>query len=384
MGHHVRELADFDRLETDNPEFLLALMDLRQLAGDRELFDRFDDVLQASSDHWHPQILDALIPLTDQRHAQFDDTLYQLEPDVKDGPGALRDIWATRTILKLAGEPRSAAAVSAPDDRLQEAEEFLMRVRSGIHLDMGRNLNVLSYELQEKAAERLQYAEPDGRRRAEALMTDYFRHARSVTRVLGRVRRAAKPAAADADQADRREPDLGGRRHHVRRQGARRRRYPVSWLRVFDAAVSRNVPGGRRGAGADGARAGSRAATRPTRSCRPVTHRQRFVQFLRPRPGLSARLAEMRDCGLLGAIFPEFDEISCRVTRDFYHKYTVDEHTLLTIRNVGAAAEQPAVRPGAARAARPGAAGARAAVPRRGQGAGRQSLGGGRRDGGRR
>jgi [protein-PII] uridylyltransferase len=49
---------------------------------------------------------------------------------------------------------------------------------------------------------------------------------------------------------------------------------------------------------------------------------------------LSARLAEMRDCGLLGTIFPEFDEISCRVTRDFYHKYTVDEHTLITIRNV--------------------------------------------------
>ena len=193
VGHHVRELDDFDRLETDNPEFLLALMDLRQLAGDRGLFDRFDDVLQASSEHWHPHILDALILLTDQRHGEYDDTLYQLEPDVKDGPGALRDIWATRTILKLAGEPRNAAAVSAPD-RLQDAEEFLMRVRSGIHLDMGRNVNVLSYELQEKAAERLKYSEPDGRRRAEALMTDYFRHARTVTRVLGRVRRAAKPA----------------------------------------------------------------------------------------------------------------------------------------------------------------------------------------------
>src|SRR6187397_2815490 len=57
VGHHVRELDDFDRLETDNPEFLLALMDLRQLAGDRVLFDRFNDILQASSEHWHPQIL---------------------------------------------------------------------------------------------------------------------------------------------------------------------------------------------------------------------------------------------------------------------------------------------------------------------------------------
>src|SRR4051812_41001669 len=123
VGHHVRELDDFNHLETDNPEFLLALMDVRQLAGDNTLFDRFDDVLRRSSASWHPHILDALILLTDQRHTEYDDTLYQLEPDVKDGPGTLRDIWATRTILKLAGEPHHVAAVSSPD-RLGEAEEF--------------------------------------------------------------------------------------------------------------------------------------------------------------------------------------------------------------------------------------------------------------------
>jgi [protein-PII] uridylyltransferase len=62
--------------------------------------------------------------------------------------------------------------------------------------------------------------------------------------------------------------------------------------------------------------------------------RQRLMQLLWPRPGLYARLSEMHDCGLLSRVFPEFQAISCRVTRDFYHKYTVDEHTLLTIRTV--------------------------------------------------
>jgi [protein-PII] uridylyltransferase len=56
--------------------------------------------------------------------------------------------------------------------------------------------------------------------------------------------------------------------------------------------------------------------------------------LLRPRAGLYARLSEMHDCGLLGRVFPEFQAISWRVVRDFYHKYTVDEHTLLTIRNL--------------------------------------------------
>jgi [protein-PII] uridylyltransferase len=193
-------------------------MDLRQLAGDRALFDRFDDILQASSDHWHPQILEALIRLTDERHSEYDDTLYQLEPDVKEGPGALRDIWATRTILKLTGEPRNAAAVSAPE-RLQDAEEFLMRVRSGIHLDMGRNVNVLSYELQEKGGATAPVrgaGRPPSRRGAD----DGLFPSRAQRDARARPRAARREARRrHADQVHRRKSDLGGGGGDLRRQG---------------------------------------------------------------------------------------------------------------------------------------------------------------------
>src|SRR4029453_1027323 len=62
--------------------------------------------------------------------------------------------------------------------------------------------------------------------------------------------------------------------------------------------------------------------------------RDALLALLKPRPGLYARLSEMHDNGMLGQMLPEFKAISCRVVRDFYHKYTVDEHTLLTIRNL--------------------------------------------------
>ncbi len=62
--------------------------------------------------------------------------------------------------------------------------------------------------------------------------------------------------------------------------------------------------------------------------------RQLVRSMLYPRPGLYARLTEMHDCGLLDRVFPEFARIHGRVIRDFYHKYTVDEHTLLAIRGV--------------------------------------------------
>jgi [protein-PII] uridylyltransferase len=342
VGHHVRELPDFDRLDTTNPEYLLALTDLRPLAGDRPLIDRLDAMLKASAPAWRPQIFDALVTLTDQRHSEFHDTLYQLEPDVKDGPGALRDVWATRLMLRLGGDRRGGVRGASPD-RLNDAEEFLMRIRSGLHVDTGRNVNVLSYELQEKAVDRLRSAGLDTRRRVEALMTDYFRDARSVTRALGRVRRAAMPPAPTPIR-------LVGENLMWVVEGinfadaATAAAAPGEWLRAFEAAVSRNVPV------ADDALALIERELQkhhygPDDLCPATGHQLRVLQFMRPRPGLSARLSEMRDCGLLGGIFPELNEISCRVTRDFYHKYTVDEHTLLAVRNAERLLNSPRFAP---------------------------------------
>ena len=162
-------------------------------------------------------------------------------------------------------------------------------------------------------------------------MTDYFRDARSVTRALARVRRAAMPPTPTPIR-------LVGENLMCVVEGitfvdfSKAAAAPAEWLSAFDAAVSRNVPV------ADDALAlierEQQTHNYPPEVFHPTAgHRIRLLHFLRPRPGLSARLSEMRDCGLLGAIFPELNEISCRVTRDFYHKYTVDEHTLLTVRN---------------------------------------------------
>jgi [protein-PII] uridylyltransferase len=342
VGHHVRELADFEHADTTNPEYLLALMDLRPLAGDRDLADRLEAALSASTPAWRPQILDALVTLTDERHGEFYDTLYQLEPDVKDGPGALRDIWATRLLLRLGGDRRGGVRGASPD-RLLEAEEFLMRIRSGLHVDAGRDVNVLSYELQEKAVERLRYGGPDMRRRVEALMTDYFRDARSVTRALARVRRVVLPPPPTPIR-------LVGDNLMCVVEGitfadfSKAAVEPAEWLPAFEAAVARNVPV------ADDALALIERQLQQHSYAPDVfhptgAHQVRILQFLRPRPGLSARLSEMRDCGLLGAIFPELNEISCRVTRDFYHKYTVDEHTLLTVRNAERLLNNPRFAP---------------------------------------
>jgi UTP:GlnB (protein PII) uridylyltransferase len=143
----------------------------------------------------------ALQELIEARHAQFNATLYQLEPDVKDAPGGLRDISAARTVAAVT-DPSLLRRGSEDMALLALAEDFLLRARALVHLERRRNDNVLGHELQEKLAGQFDYPGQSLRQRVEALMADYFRHARAVARVLDRARRTAPmPVAPNLGRA---------------------------------------------------------------------------------------------------------------------------------------------------------------------------------------
>jgi [protein-PII] uridylyltransferase len=217
--------------------------------------------------------------------------------------------------------------------RLAQAEDFLLRVRSLLHLERRRNDNVLGHELQEKLAVQFGYPGQSAGHRVEALMADYFRHARTVARVLDRTRRTAPVPVA---------LNLGRTHDGVRFIDARKAAIqPATWVAAFQAALDANT------AVADqtldvirqNADRYSVADFLPA-----ADHRDALLRLLTPRTGLYARLSEMHDCGLLARLVPPFQAITCRVVRDFYHKYTVDEHTLLTIRTLERLADPPDYR----------------------------------------
>ncbi len=320
IGHQVRELEEFSTLEADNPEFLLALLDARPVAGVRVLFERFGALFHTAATHAF--ILKSLLELIDARHAGFNATLYQLEPDVKEAPGALRDLTAARTIAMLT-DPLLLRRGPADPARVDQAEDFLLRVRSTLHLNAGRNQNTLSHEMQERTAELLGYPGAEPRQRVERLMSDYFRHARTAHRSLNWARKGAPVPVG---------PNLGISRDGIRfLDPIQAARNPATWIGAFQAAIDADT-----------------TVSEEALSCiqqhvdrfraddffPDAADRAALLNLLRPRKGLYLRLSEMHDCGLLGRVFPEFQAISWRVVRDFYHKYTVDEHTLLTIRNL--------------------------------------------------
>ncbi len=339
VGHQVRHLAELEEVETDNPAFLVALADSRFLAGHSDLYATFDRLIHGPDSGWRRPTSGALRELVDERHRHFNTTIYQLEPDIKEAPGALRDINAIRTLTELAQRDATRTVpitAGRLDEALEEAAEFLLRIRSLLHAAHGRNLNVLDYEHQEKVAEQFGSPGSDRGRRAEALMSVYFHHARIVARILASTLGKTTPPRPKSVRmvADNVRHDHDGVSFS---DNVRASLQPRTWLGVFQAAIDEEC------------RVSGDTLAFIERHCDRYTvedffpssaERDQLLHFFQPKPGLYERLSEMHENGMLGRMFPEFRKIYCRVIRDFYHKYTVDEHTLRTIRGLSELGDQ--------------------------------------------
>jgi [protein-PII] uridylyltransferase len=325
LGQHVREIGDFAEPDLTNPEFLVSLLDLRYLAGDESLYDRVAN----SAASYSPAIVEPLLAMVADRHSQFNDTLYQLEPDIKQAPGGLRDIAVIRHLRRMAADAFTNGRESDAD-RVAGAEDFLIRIRSILHVLGGRDVNLLTHDLQEKVADAMGSAGSHPHHRVEALMGEYFLRARAVTRALASTQRAIRPRPQGALRRI-------GKQFATTPDGVefvnpeRATHQPSLWLEAFRIALEHHCA------------VSESALTLIEQNVHRCTaddfvategDRLQLRRLLMPRPGLYDRLSEMHDCGLLNRIFPEFAKVHCRVVRDFYHKYTVDEHTLLAIRNI--------------------------------------------------
>ena len=329
VGHQVRQLSEFAEPETDNPEYLAALLDARFLTGDPSVFDRAVKTCLTAESSWRDPMRAALVDLARQRHGQFNHTVFQLEPDIKDAPGGLRDATAVRLLARMArdapGEPYTDVG------RLDEAEDFMLRVRSILHMERGHNINLLAHGLQEVVAQRFGSPGEQKRRQVELLMSTYYHHARRIDRSMATVLKSSQ-ASPDGQPPTPIGDDLERAWDGIRFvDGTLASLKPRIWLRPFEAALEEDDDVSEQVLTCI-ERHGERYA--PESFFPGEEERDRLLRVLRPRPGLYDRLSDMHGRGLLGRMFPEFQKVYCLVVRDFYHKYTVDEHTLRTIRNV--------------------------------------------------
>ncbi len=343
-----RTIDECKRIEEDNAEFHLALLDRRFLAGDRELYDCLHLRILPDSGRRARDFLTAeLVKLTRERHARYGNTIFHLEPNVKEAPGALRDhhaaTWLDAIPQKAGPEARKSAKV---EESCACALTFLSAVRCFLHYANGRNDNGLTYELQQVAAQRSLGAGDAAPRDPAEWMRLYFQHARTLSRhLLQKIDLQPKPRPfwtrrLSAFTGRSRKPFFAedGRLEVAGPSALSSSRGVFSFLK--EAALTGCAPS--REAERLLGEAWRRAS--PSEAGRAGLWPQLRELLAAPYPALALR--PMHRLGLLAEILPEFRAIDALVVRDFYHRYTVDEHSLRTIEHL-----QDLAHPNDARAA---------------------------------
>jgi [protein-PII] uridylyltransferase len=346
IGHSVHTLAECGRLYRDNLEFNVALLDCRYLAGDRQLYVRLhDDVLPHLVARDHQDLLRNLAGMTRQRHAKYGDTIFHLEPNVKEGPGGLRDYHVCRWLARIS-DLEKHKAWSTPEDlwpshwraEVGPAFEFLCATRCFLHYLCERDDNLLSYECQDRACARGIARQPAGPLTAADWMRAYFRNVRSIYRLTLRLLDDNTPARAGVYglfqnwRSRLSNADFSVVREKIYfRQPAALAQDPALFLQLFEMVARHGLE-----LSQEAERAVTEALTGVVaRPLDPGVFWRNFRQTLLF-PWAAEALREMNRLGVLSALFPEFQMIDSLVIRDFFHRYTVDEHSFMTIQNLHA------------------------------------------------
>ncbi len=333
MSHSIRTIPECCQMHPTNAELNVSLLDQRFLAGDLALYQKLQPRLQRFFEAERSHLIRHLCRLARARHQQFNGTIYHLEPNIKEGPGGLRDLHLLGWLRKL-----EAPGLSELDwyAGLEEARSFLFRLRCFLHWRSGRDNNVLSFEAQEEIADhRFEDSQPLP---VEEWMRHYFRHARAIFGAASRLLDSSE-AKISSLLAGFREwrsrlsnSDFTVARDRVFFKAPRgMEKDPELALRLFQFVARHGI---RLSLEAERRIAEARPQLEAYFSVsRPIWPALREILSL---PHAALGLRGMHETGLLKIVFPEWATVECCVIRDFYHRYTVDEHTLVTIENLHA------------------------------------------------
>src|SRR5712672_3680478 len=344
IGQSTRSVDECLRQARSDLTIRTGLLEARYLWGEQALFNelkrRFDsDIVRGTA----AQFVEAKLAERDARHKRVGDSRYQLEPNVKEGKGGLRDLhtlyWIAKYIFRTedVGKLVDLGVLSAEESaRFERAQTFLWTVRCHLHYLAGRAEERLTFDLQTEIGRRMGYTDHAGTRGVERFMKHYFLIAKDVgdlTRIFC--------AILEADQQHKRRLPwirwgtgrrslegfvIDGERLTIPSEDFFKTD-PVGLLRLFHVAQQHDLD------------IHPRALRAVTQSLRLVDGRLRenpeanrlFLEILTSKKDPETALRRMNEAGVFGRFIPDFGRVVAQMQYDMYHVYTVDEHTLFAI-----------------------------------------------------
>src|SRR3974390_794280 len=335
----TRTLDDCARFDQENVESPFSLRHARLLMGAEGLSPRLrEKVIPQLVARESGVLVQRLTEVTNTRHAKLGKTIFHLEPNLKDGPGGLRDFQVTRwigLINQMAADRAWPQSVQLQpdgnDDNVLEAMEFLSSARCYLHYRSGRDENVVSWEAQEDMAAR-------GIGRAGEPLTSadwmrpYFRNAKAVYRNATLLLDQTADKRSSLVRSFKRwrsgvssdEFSIVNRKVYI--QQAAGARDPEVVLRLFIFMARHGL-----GLAMETERRLNNARRALADTMPQDAKLWAYLKELLVQPHAAEALRAMHSLQLLTLAIPEFEPIDSLVLRDLYHRYTVDEHTFLTI-----------------------------------------------------
>jgi [protein-PII] uridylyltransferase len=337
-----RTLAECDRYDPNNTEFTISLLDCRYLAGDRELFARLHDkVIPRLVMRESKPLLQGLAEVTRERHGKFGNTVFHLEPNLKETPGGLRDYnvacWLAliSAMDKLHDWPGTSSLRAPVRKQLDAALEFVMAARCFLHFRHGRDDNSLSWEAQDEAAARKIGAQGSEELSAADWMRIYFGHARALQRTVVQLLEEIPEAWSSLYRQFHNwrsrvsTPDFSVVDGLIFLQQPAALQDSEMLLRLFhfmahhglklsittEARIEQALPA---------------IASTPPRGAELWLYLQETLL----QPHAAEALRAMHSLRLLTLLLPELKPIDSLVVRDYYHRFTVDEHSFLAIESL--------------------------------------------------
>ncbi|OOZ18691.1 [protein-PII] uridylyltransferase [Solemya velum gill symbiont] len=343
IGHSVRT-PEMCATEAENDiTVTTTLMESRLLAGSESLYTE----MQAATGPdkvWPPDaFFQAKLEEQQRRHKKYDDTAHNLEPNIKGGPGGLRDIqmiqWVARRkfgVTSLNELVERGILTEAEFRSLELGKKHLWRIRFMLHTITEREEDRLLFDLQQKLAAAFEHRDNEANLAVEQFMQKYYRTIARLQRLNEILLQYFEESILNADE--KREITVLNRRFHIVNGyiGAVDSQIfshrPLALLEIFFLITQNPMIRGIRASTIRLIHEHLHLIDRRFRN--DPKAKQLFLQIVRQSHGVYRVLRSMNRYGLLAAYIPAFTNIVGRMQYDLFHVYTVDTHTLFLIRNM--------------------------------------------------
>jgi [protein-PII] uridylyltransferase len=348
--HTVRSISDAIQVANSDMRSKTALIEARLIIGNNKLFEKFqNELLNKCIKGKEDEYIEARIIDQNLRRAKYGNSATMQEPNIKNGCGGLRDYQNLHWMVyakyraRTMDEMVSQGLISQTEKKeLTEAYDFLLRVRTELHYQVPRQMDVLTKRLQPSVAYRLGFKDHSPSRRIEEFMSEYYKHSRNIYLITKTVEERLALLPRQAIFSVKRLFGINKQKHQII-DGFKIENgiitftsqkvfdeHPQRLMRLFLHAQQRRV------------------AFHPEliqlirRKIRLIRREfqnnpgigETFIHILNQRGNVAPYIRQMHEVGLLGKYIPEFGKLTNLVQHEFYHQYTLDEHTIVCVEKI--------------------------------------------------